>query len=137
MKWKELALAEGQVLMMMGSAGPAAAIPLEPISSSSNKDVATAIGKKEELYTPCGLMNLGNTCYFNASLQCLSRIPELKSALINFHEVRPKHSEAATEMTARLSGAMGSLLDQMKRAESVPPLVVLQVHTYRCFCCKL
>jgi hypothetical protein len=33
---------------------------------------------------PCGLVNLGNTCYANAILQCLFRMPAFTDALVTF-----------------------------------------------------
>ena len=35
----------------------------------------------QQAYTS-GLSNAGNTCYFNAALQCLFAVPELRSALV-------------------------------------------------------
>jgi len=33
---------------------------------------------------PAGLTNLGNTCYMNATVQCLKTVAELREALRNF-----------------------------------------------------
>lgn len=39
---------------------------------------------------PAGMVNLGNTCYMNATLQCFRHMPEVRSALSKI----PSHSRS-------------------------------------------
>jgi ubiquitin carboxyl-terminal hydrolase 25/28 len=39
--------------------------------------------RKREDNVPCGLKNIGNTCYFNSILQVYYNIPEFVQAILN------------------------------------------------------
>ena len=43
---------------------------------------------------PAGLTNLGNTCYMNATVQCLKSVPEFKEALVKY-EAGPTSANAS------------------------------------------
>lgn len=78
------------------------------------------------LKLPAGLTNLGNTCYMNATIQCLKTVPEFCQSLLEFKGSigvmgGPDHD--ALSITA----AMRDLYRSMDRGASVPPLVMLQV----------
>ncbi|KAG7354397.1 ubiquitin carboxyl-terminal hydrolase [Nitzschia inconspicua] len=49
-----------------------------PDTSESSLKVCTVPG-----YGACGLLNLGNTCYINSALQCISYFPMLRSYLLS------------------------------------------------------
>lgn len=38
-------------------------------------------GVEKPKFKPCGMLNLGNTCYMNASIQCMASIPQFVPAL--------------------------------------------------------
>lgn len=42
--------------------------------------------RKRENNTPCGLKNIGNTCYFNSILQVYYNIPSFVAAIFNFKD---------------------------------------------------
>ena len=42
--------------------------------------------RKRDANVPCGLKNIGNTCYFNSILQVYFNLPEFVSAILEFKD---------------------------------------------------
>lgn len=71
----------GQSLLMMGTAGE---LPKEPTSKPKFIEDMSDFQIAQETKYPTGLVNLGNTCYMNSTLQALRTVPELRAALNSY-----------------------------------------------------
>lgn len=106
--------------MMMGSADALPEAPVEKTKFVEDMDDGE-IARAMDL--PAGLTNLGNTCYMNATIQCLHAIPELRTALREM-----ERSALSSVGPESIVVCMQSLFSSMENgANPIFPFVFLQV----------
>lgn len=104
-------------MLLLGTSEAIAEAPVEKvkfIEDMSENEIAQAI----EL--PAGLVNLGNTCYLNAVVQCLRSVPELRDVLKEFKQ------DAGFAAPQSITIAMKGVFDQMEKSSTVTPVMLLQ-----------
>lgn len=116
-------LKDNVTLLMMGTAD---ALPTEPaekpvfMEDMSEQQLASALD------VPAGLTNLGNTCYMNATVQCLRAVPELKDALKKF--TGGLTVAGAIAPADSITAALRDLYATMdKTSNPIPPIIFLQI----------
>ncbi|KAI0214284.1 Ubiquitin carboxyl-terminal hydrolase 14 [Lamellibrachia satsuma] len=121
--WGNVKLRDGMTLLMMGSVDE---LPAEPSEKPMFMEDMTEQELASAMEMPAGLTNLGNTCYMNATLQCLKSVPELKDALQRYEGslaggVQMMPDQSITCAIRDLYGMMD------KTASSIPPIIMLNV----------
>ncbi|XP_030068773.1 ubiquitin carboxyl-terminal hydrolase 14 isoform X1 [Microcaecilia unicolor] len=121
-EWGNIKVKNGMTLLMMGSAE---ALPEEPVVRPVFVEDMTEEQLASAMELPCGLTNLGNTCYMNATVQCIRSVPELKEALKRYSGALRASGETASAQY--ITAALRDLFESMdKTSSSIPPIILLQ-----------
>ncbi|CAD6238673.1 GSCOCG00008513001-RA-CDS [Cotesia congregata] len=126
--WGNIKLRDGVMVLMMGSKEED--VPIEPLEKPLFVEDMNEAEIASALDLPAGLTNLGNTCYLNATVQCLKTVPELREALKKFPGgiASSGSEEIASLVPAQsITASLRDCYEGMDNGIAFRPAVLLQV----------
>ncbi|KAG7211952.1 hypothetical protein KM043_011160 [Ampulex compressa] len=124
-EWADFKLKDGLIVLMMGSKEED--VPKEPAQKPVFFEDLKTSDISRPLKLPGGLTNLGNTCYLNATVQCLRSVPELREALKNFPGGLTSPDSTALVPAQSITAALRDLYAIMDKGSAVPPVVLVRM----------